>query len=109
MITKKEILEVTAELRKNNPEYDLMCRLRRPEQNHRIFIIDDKIFFEYWNTHEYEFTVYSGIEGKEREDYYSMAWNMVFYANQIHLAPKQLRSFIATCKQKAAIISGRYN
>ena len=108
MITKQAILEITAEMRKNDPEYDLLCCQRRPEQNHRIFVINDNIYFEYWNVHEFEFTIYGEADGKERDDYYDLAWSMTLYASKIRLLPKQLPSFIATCKQRAASISKRY-
>ena len=48
-----------------DPRYAAIMR-SRPAKKHRVYEIGNGIFFEYWNTHEWEFTVLNpNIDRKE--------------------------------------------
>ena len=104
MITKKEIRECTAEWCEDYPEYAAICS-NRPEWKHRYFVLNDHLYFEYWDVHEFEFTIYGDLSDKDYMLYQVVAIELNFHANIFGLNESKLSEFVKYCKVRIASLS----
>ncbi len=104
MITKEEIRNITNEWAEDSDDYAQIC-LNRPEWKHQYFVLDDHLYFEYWDEHEYEFTVYGDVSNKMYDLYMMVAVELNFHANIIKLNERKLSEYVKYCKARIASVS----
>ena len=98
MLTREDINKINAECRMQSPAYNAIMSKNRPEKKHRVFIISDSIYFEFWKTHEWKFTVRPAASDIFRK-YMNLVHQMIRYADQINLDATKLPRFIAKVRK----------
>lgn len=98
MLTKEDIINRNAELRMQNPQYDALMSMNRPEKTHQIFIFNDDFYFEFWKRHEWEFTIAASPETFAFCEYNRLAFQLARYADLINLNSKNLLEFVSRVK-----------
>ena len=104
MITKNEIRNITKEWAEDCDDYAQIC-FNRPEWKHQYFVLDDHLYFEYWDVHEFEFTVYGDVSDKTYALYMMIAFELNLHANVIGLNKSKLSEFVKYCKARIASVS----
>lgn len=103
MITEAEARAITNEFYAQSPFYADVCNKRNDHRCH-LFTINDKLYFEYWAPHEWEFTVATSPADPEYMAYIMLATVMTQYMESIRVTYSRLPSLMAMCKAKASEI-----
>ncbi len=98
MLTREDINKINAKWRMQSPAYNAIMSKNRPEKKHRVFIISDNIYFEFWKAHEWEFTVRPAASDIFRK-YMNLVRQMLIYADQINLDATKLPRYIAKVRK----------
>lgn len=106
MITKEEMRNITADWCEDNEDYAEIAK-SRPEWKHQYFVIDDHLYFEYWDKHEFEFTIYDEMSDDIYDAYVLLATALNFHANMINLTKKNLAEFVDYCKMSVERMNKR--
>ena len=104
MITKNEIRKCTADWCEYSEDYAEIAE-NRPEWKHQIFVLDDHLYFEFWDKHEFEFTIYGEMSDKAFKAYSAMAFMLNLHASMNEVAAKDVAEFVGYCKKELAQMS----
>ena len=101
MITAKEARAITESARKNIPNYEDIYQHRKNFDCFR-FEINEHIYFEFWNEHEWEFTIHDVRSEEEAMMYNMFAVKMSMFFDTFGINRDNLFERMAMCQQMAA-------
>lgn len=103
MITAKEANEMAMKMAQDQAWYapimDSRMGLKR-----KYYQVNDNVCFEYWDKHEWEFTIGIPLCEEKGKAYYDAIYAMSAYMHTINVSFSRLPALLAQCKAKLASI-----
>ncbi len=107
MITAKEARKIAMEAQRRQAWYASINANRVGMMCH-YYQVNDNVCFEYWNKHEWEFTLGMEADDGRRESYYAVICTMSAYMNTIDVTLTKIPALLAKCKAKFTSIDNAF-
>ena len=103
MITAKEAREMAMEMAQKQDWY-APINGGRVEMKCKYYQVNDYVCFEYWDKHEWEFTLGLPVDDERREAYFAVLVAMSAYMHTINVSLSKLPTLLAQCRAKLTSI-----
>ena len=103
MITAKEARKIAMEARQRQ-EWYARINANRVGMKCHYYQVNDNVCFEYWNKHEWEFTLCGAMEQEKAEAYISVLVSMSHYMKTINVTLSKIPVLLAQCKAQLTSI-----
>ena len=103
MITAKEAREIANEMAQKQDWY-APINAGRMGMKRKYYQVNDNVCFEYWDKHEWEFTIGIPMYEEKGKAYYEAICAMGAYMHTINVSLSKLPTLLAQCRAKLTSI-----
>lgn len=107
MITAKEAREIAMEMAQDQAWY-APINAGRMGIKRQYYQVNDYVCFEYWNKHEWEFTLGMEADDNRRQPYLAVICAMSAYMKTIDVTLTRVPALLAKCKAKFTSIDNAF-